>query len=117
MIHFSLKEFDSPDAPGSSRHMDKTFLNRLDAARDMCSFPWVITSGFRTAKHNAKVGGVPSSAHTRGYAADISCKNGHQRHEVVKALHAVGFSRIGIAKTFIHVDNDPDKPQNVIWTY
>ena len=30
---------------------------------------------------------------------------------------AVGFNRIGIAGTFIHVDLDFDKSQNVIWTY
>jgi hypothetical protein len=28
-----------------------------------------------------------------------------------------GFNRIGIADTFIHVDNDPGKAENVIWTY
>ena len=29
----------------------------------------------------------------------------------------VGFNRIGIADTFIHVDDDKDKSQQVIWTY
>ena len=28
----------------------------------------------------------------------------------------VGFQRFGIAKTFIHVDNDDQKP-NAIWLY
>jgi hypothetical protein len=28
-----------------------------------------------------------------------------------------GFNRIGIAPTFIHVDNDPSKPEDVIWLY
>ena len=31
--------------------------------------------------------------------------------------YAVGFTRIGIANSFIHVDLDFDKSQNVIWTY
>jgi hypothetical protein len=29
----------------------------------------------------------------------------------------VGFNRIGVANTFIHVDNDPSLPEDVIWTY
>lgn len=28
-----------------------------------------------------------------------------------------GFTRIGIGQNFIHVDTDPDKQQNIIWTY
>jgi len=32
-------------------------------------------------------------------------------------LLEVGFTRIGIGNTFIHVDIDKDKSQNVIWTY
>ena len=39
------------------------------------------------------------------------------RFLVLDALLAVGFNRIGIADTFIHVDSDLDKSQNVIWTY
>ena len=57
------------------------------------------------------------SSHLLGHAADISCTNSSQRHKIIKALLKVGFNRIGIADTFIHVDNDPNKPANVIWTY
>jgi len=32
-------------------------------------------------------------------------------------LIMVGFTRFGIADTFIHVDLDLDKAQGVIWTY
>jgi hypothetical protein len=28
-----------------------------------------------------------------------------------------GFNRLGIAKTFIHVDNDPGKPEDTVWLY
>jgi hypothetical protein len=117
MIHFKKEEFDSPDLPGSGENMDAKFLNWLDAARDMCDFGWVITSGYRTKAHNNKVGGVDSSAHTRGYAADIRCQSSHQRYEIIRSLLAVGFRRIGIASNFVHVDNDPDKPAGVVWTY
>ena len=37
--------------------------------------------------------------------------------KIVQALLTAGFTRIGIASTFIHADDDPSKPQNLIWTY
>ena len=35
----------------------------------------------------------------------------------MKSLMKVGFNRIGVGNTFIHVDIDPEKPIDVIWTY
>ena len=117
MKYFKLSEFDSPDMVGSGEAMDKEFLSRLDQARSLADVPFKITSGIRTEAHNRKVGGVSDSSHLLGYAADIACTNSVLRHKILTALIKVGFSRIGIAKTFIHVDNDPGKPENVIWTY
>lgn len=114
--HFSLSEFDSPDLKGSGVNMDATFLELLDTARDKAGVPFKITSGYRSKEHNAKVGGVENSSHLRGYAADIACTSGSQRWQIINALIEVGFSRIGVAKTFIHVDNDPEKSSS-IWTY
>ena len=59
--------------------------------------------------------GVPDSAHTRGYAVDISAITKSKQVTMLKALHEVGFRRFGIYETFIHVDNDPDKPTPSIW--
>lgn len=114
---FSYSEFDSPDAEGSGERMQDSTLMMLEDARELADMPFVINSGYRTEAHNAKVGGKPSSAHTRGYAVDIKVGDGLQRMKVVKALMEAGFTRIGIARTFVHADNDPDLPQNVIWTY
>jgi uncharacterized protein YcbK (DUF882 family) len=79
--------------------------------------PFKINSGYRTAGHNRKVGGVKASSHTLGLAADIHCTDSRNRAHIVSALMEVGFNRIGIAPTFIHVDNDPSKPEDVIWLY
>lgn len=117
MRHFELKEFDSPDAPGSGVKMNKDFLEKLDFSRHDAGIPFIITSGYRTNEHNEKVGGVDSSAHTKGYAADIACRDSVSRHKIVCSLILAGFDRIGVASTFIHVDSDPDKPKNVIWVY
>lgn len=117
MRHFDLSEFDSPDQPGSGSNMDKNFLFRLDAARDIADVPFVIISGFRTPEHNEIVGGRSNSSHLTGYAADIRVMTSKAMLSVVKALLAVGFTRIGINNNAVHVDCDPSKPQNVLWDY
>jgi len=120
--YFSLSEFDSPDFPNSGENMDDQFLIMLDSARAIAEVPFKITSGYRTEEHNAKVGGVPKSesskgsSHMYGYAADIAVTSGSHRWIIVNSLIKAGFSRIGVAKGFIHVDNDPDKP-SALWTY
>ena len=117
MKYFKLSEFDSPDLVGSGEAMDKKFLSRLDQARSLANVPFKITSGVRTEAHNRKVGGVSNSSHLLGYAADIACTDSVKRHKIITSLLKAGFTRIGIAKTFIHVDNDPNKPANVTWVY
>lgn len=116
-LYFEYNEFDSPDKPGSYINMDVDFLNRLAEARKLAGIAFKITSGYRTPKHNESVGGVPSSSHTRGYAADIYAPTSRQKYLIVNALLAVGFDRIGVSKNFIHVDIDKDKPAETIWTY
>ena len=117
MRNFNLKEFDSPDVKGSGAKMDKCFLEMLDNARDIAGIPFKINSGYRTLEHNAKVGGVNSSSHTKGLAVDIACNESRARFVIVSALKDAGFTRMGISDSFIHVDSDSDKAQNVIWTY
>ena len=106
-----FKELDNLDK------MDKTFLLRLDEAREIAGIPFVINSAYRTPEHNAKIGGKPNSSHLKGLAVDISVTNSRQRFIVLNALLEVGFTRIGIADTFIHIDLDNEKSKEVILTY
>ena len=116
--YFSYEEFDSPDLPNSGlANMDKDFLKKLDRAREIAKIPFKINSGYRTDDHNKKVGGKINSSHRFGYAADIAIRNSRERHDILTALQAAGFNRFGIASGFIHVDNDPQKTPNVLWTY
>ena len=117
MVHFQSYEFDSPDVKGSGQLMDETFLSMLEDARNRANIPFKINSGYRTVAHNKRVGGVKSSSHLKGLATDISCSDSRSRFIIITALIDAGFNRIGIAKTFIHVDCDVDKSRNVIWTY
>jgi zinc D-Ala-D-Ala carboxypeptidase len=116
MNYFTLDEFDSPDVLGSGENMDVKFLELLDYAREEAMTSFKINSGYRTPERNAKVGGVANSSHIKGCAADISCTSSAKRLLIVQALINVGFTRIGIAGSFIHVDNDPDK-NDAIWLY
>jgi uncharacterized protein YcbK (DUF882 family) len=115
--HFNYSEFDSPDVQGSGQLMDKAFLDMLDEVRDKYDKPININSGFRTPAHNEAVGGKNDSSHLLGLAADISCNKSKDRFDLINCLLDVGINRIGIASTFIHVDIDKNKTQNVIWTY
>jgi zinc D-Ala-D-Ala carboxypeptidase len=122
MRNFNLKEFDSPDLSGSGLNMDKDFLSMLDNARDIAKTPFRITSGYRTKEHNIaiykKLGKKPiESSHLKGVACDIACSDSRARFLIINALLEAGFTRIGIANNFIHVDSDCEKSQNVIWTY
>ena len=98
-------------------NMDVSFLAKLDEAREFAGIPFIINSAYRSPEHNAKIGGKPNSSHLRGLAVDIKATDSRTRFNVLSALISVGFSRIGIADTFIHVDMDFDKSQNVTWTY
>lgn len=114
--YFSLSEFDCPSLPNSGKNMDINFINKLEQAREIAGIPFRITSGFRTAEHNEKVGGVKNSSHIKAVAADVAVGSGNERYIILNALIRAGFKRIGIAKTFIHCDTDADK-NNSVWVY
>lgn len=96
--------------------MDVDFLAKLDEARLLSGIPFKINSAYRGKEHPLSISN-PSSSHIKGLAVDISVKDSRTRYIVLEALITTGFTRIGISDTFIHVDSDIDKSQNVIWTY
>jgi len=97
-------------------NMDVYFLAKLDEAREYANIPFIINSAYRSPKHPESIKN-PTSSHIKGLAVDIKANDSRQRFLILDALIQVGFNRIGIAGTFIHVDLDLDKSQNVIWTY
>jgi len=114
---FKYEEFNSPDDPLSYKKMEEEVLKRLDFARELAKIPFKITSGYRTKEHNIKVGGVPNSSHCKGLAVDIYCDSNRNRWKIIDSLIKARFTRIGIAKNFIHCDIDEDKANGVIWLY
>lgn len=116
--YFAWSEFDSPDQPGSGRtHMNRAFVEKLDAIRAEVGFPLIVTSGYRTRAHNEKVGGVADSSHTKGLAVDLAAPTESAKHAIARAAIKNGISRIGWGRTFIHLDVDPQKTQGVVWGY
>ena len=117
--YFKSSEFDSPDDIGSGENMCQAFLQKLDKARAMAGIPFRINSGYRTPSHNSHVGGVKNSSHMNipCDASDIHIKDSRSRFLILNSLMAQGFTRFGIGKSFIHVDSDTKKSQNLVWHY
>ena len=111
MKHFKETEFGGAVEP--------QFANMMDTAREIAKTPFVINSGHRRPDVNVAVGGVKSSAHLKlpVCAADIRCTTSLQRSRIVRGLLLAGAKRIGIGKTFVHCDNDKQKPSPRIWLY
>jgi len=110
--NFYRDEFACPCC--GSATIDNQFVKTLQRLRSAYGRAITITSGVRCTKHNAEVGGETFSAHLYGFAADIACTDSTQRWELV-ALCMRMFRRVGVYNGWIHVDNDPQKPQNVMW--
>ena len=113
MRNFELSEFACSHT--GKNEMDSSFLSKLDELRDRCGFPFVITSAYRDITHPVEAKKNKGGTHTQGIAVDIRVSNGTQKYTIVKEAMAMGFTGIGIANTFIHVDTRTTTP--VIWTY
>lgn len=116
-----LSVFDSPDIAGSGACMDRQLLFMLQQLEVRTGYPifsW-INSGARSPSHNRKVGGVPNSSHKMPIckAVDIKAHSKTIRNNLVQAARDVGFKRIGVGNTFVHLDTDDMKSQYVAWGY
>jgi len=80
--------------------------------------PVIVLSGNRCPEENKRVGGYPDSAHILkpdGEAADIKIK-GIRPIDIGLAAEKIGGMRIGIAKTYAHLDIRPPSPSK-FWVY
>jgi len=100
------------------------FMNKVQKARELTGFPWIVTSTARCPKYNALVSTTGlTGPHTTGRAINIKTR-GEQALTIVKAMLAVGFTGIGVNQKgndrFIHGDDLPNaagQPRPTIWSY
>ena len=111
--YFKLSDFNCQET--GENEMDIEFIRKLDQLRENCGFPFIITSGYRSKNHSIEARKSVPGTHARGIAADIRVSGGSQRDQIVKNALAMGFTGIGVAKTFIHVDTRDSYP--VMWEY
>ncbi len=92
--------------------IDEILVNELQKLRKLVKRSIRITSGYRPAKYNKRIGGSPKSKHMLGMAVDIWAAM--PMKELAKYAYKAGFRRIGISKGFIHVDVAPGE---AYWEY
>ena len=113
MNYFSREEFDCQET--GENQMSPEFLNMLDILREEANFPFVITSGYRSPNHSIEAKKAKAGTHAQGIAADIRVNSGAERMVIIKAALVLGFTGIGVAETFVHLDIRKTTP--VVWTY
>ena len=99
--------------------MSEDFIHALDELREACGFPFIITSGYRSKSHSIEKRKEKAGTHAQGIAADIRARNGNERYKIVEQAIKMGFTGIGVAGSFIHVDSrirGADKAP-VMWCY
>lgn len=128
--HFTLAEFLN-SATARRLNIDNTpsfevvdNLNRLadylDGVREKLGKPITITSGYRCSLLNNIVGGVPTSQHQKGLAADLVCSDMDKLEKVLRETG--GFDQLikehyhGSKHFWYHVSVAPrnGKPRNQI---
>lgn len=76
-----------------------------------------INSAVRCPDHNLKVGGVHSSAHLKGLAVDVKINSNVLRSKLIRSAYEMGCLRIGVAKTFVHLDIMEHVVDESMWLY
>lgn len=76
--------------------------------------PLTVTSGYRCAELNNAVGGVPTSMHLTGHAADITAGSpvdNRRLYQLVQSLNLPYFELIGKKYDFrwLHISHAPDR--------
>ena len=133
--HFTLKEMIASatgerlgiDNTPRPEHLDKLTLTAelLERVRTLLGCPVIVTSGYRCMQLNIAVGGVTSSDHARGQAADIVAPSFGTPYEVAKRLAPL-VSQLGIGqlilegvrgKQWVHISTRmASKPSNRVIT-
>ena len=122
--YFSFTEMISTASTSQENNLpDWDDINRLlelcrwilDPAREMYGKPIVVTSGFRSPSLNLLVGGVPTSQHMSGLAADLRCEDSKALFDLI-AESDLPFDQLIYyqKRKFVHVSYSPTYRHEVI---
>lgn len=125
MKHFTFQEFERSDTatryaidntmPEAARKNVAALVDTvLDPLQEAWGKPIIINSGYRCAALNKAVGGVPTSMHLTGHAADITTGNSvdnRRLYQLAQDLHLPCFELIGKKYDFrwLHVSYCPER--------
>ena len=101
--NFKLNEFACHDG-SKSIMVNYRLIDGLQLLRDTTNKPISISSGYRTKAYNASCGGIDTSEHLTGSAADITISGMTLKQIARKAYDLGKFTGIGIYPTFVHLD-------------
>ena len=121
--HFEEDEFRcrGVDCCGGLALMTPSFVFRLQRIRDVYRRPMVVTSGYRCAVHNMKVGGAVG-VHPSGHAVDLAVW-GRDAFALQMLAASKGITGIGVKQhgpksgRFLHLDDLSNETRPWIWSY
>lgn len=110
--NFSLSEFASKCGSETPQNVIANLTQlaiQLQVLRNEIGVSIIINSGYRSPKHNRRVGGSPKSQHLQGRAADITARGFTPRQlaDVIERLIREGKMQnggLGVYPTFVHYD-------------
>ena len=107
--NFKVSEFSCKHC--GENKIDQRVLDMAQKIREELGVPVRVNSGYRCEKHNAKVGGVKGSYHTKGLAADLSSSVGAEKmFSVIQKLWKAGeledlsYCIYYAKKNYVHID-------------
>jgi uncharacterized protein YcbK (DUF882 family) len=112
-LYFKTSDFDCQET--GENEMDPEFIRKVDELRSAVGRPLYVTSGYRSPNHSIEAKKAQPGTHAQGIACDIKVSGGAERRELVKQAFYLGFTGIGVAKAFVHVDTRTTTP--VLWCY
>ena len=117
--HFSFEEFTKSDT-ANRYHINNAITdwdvrdnivalveNVLEPLREAWGGPLFINSGYRCKELNEKVGGVETSQHRKGQAADVGCTDPYALAKLVQRMGLV-YDQCILYPSFLHLSYKKD---------
>ena len=114
--NFSYREFEASDKADEKgicnvitsfevRDAIKALVDTvLQPLRDACGKPLHVNSGYRCPELNKEVGGMPTSQHVKGEAADVACDKPVELARLAAAM-CLPYDQMIIYPTFVHISH------------